>query len=197
MTTLGLLRHGPTAWNREKRIQGGQDIPLDRQAFDPSPWRQLLAAYGPWDHVVTSPLSRAFETAEILFPALSLQTDPGLREQDWGQWTGRTIAGLRRTSPGLVENQEARGWDFTPPEGESRRSVLQRALAAIDNAARGRDGQRVLLVTHFGVIMAVLNHLQGTTFLPETSTRITKRALHLLGWDQTGLCLLTANLRPT
>lgn len=196
MTVIGLLRHGPTAWNRDKLIQGVRDIPLDRHAFDPAPWRELLAAHGPWDCVVASSLSRARDTASLLFPALSLETAPGLREQDWGEWTGANLDNLRQNSPGLVEAQENRGWDFTPPKGESRREVLGRALTAIDDAARGRDGQRVLLVTHFGVIMAILNHLQGTSFLPETSAPIVKRALHLLARDESGLGILATNLGP-
>lgn len=196
MTVIGLLRHGPTGWNRDKLIQGVRDIPLDRRAFDPAPWRELLAAHGPWDRVVSSPLSRARDTAALLFPGLPPETDPGLQEQDWGEWTGLTIGELRRGSPGLVEAQEALGWDFTPPGGESRRAVLARALAAVEAAARGRDGRRVLLVTHFGVIMAILNYLQGTTFLPETSARIDKRALHLLSREASGLRILATNLRP-
>ena len=117
MNVLGLLRHGPTSWNRDKRIQGVRDIPLDRNAFDPAPWRELLLAHGPWDRIVTSPLSRACETARLLFPDRPLESMAGLREQDWGTWTGRTIAELRRDFPGSVEAQEHRGWDFTPPGG--------------------------------------------------------------------------------
>jgi Fructose-2,6-bisphosphatase len=99
MNVIGLLRHGPTSWNRDKRIQGIRDIPLDREAFEPSPWRELLLAHGPWDLVVTSPLSRASETARLLFPDRPLNISDDLREQDWGEWTGLTITELRRDFP--------------------------------------------------------------------------------------------------
>ncbi len=194
MTIVGLLRHGPTAWNRDKRIQGVRDVPLDTDSFDPGPWLTLLDAHGPWDRVVTSPLSRARETARLLFPDLPPRTDAGLAEQDWGQWTGRTIRELRTIFPGAVEDQEARGWDFAPPGGESRRSVLTRALRAIETSCSDKDGGRILLITHFGVIMALLNHLHGTSFLPGTSTPIAKRALHLLERSEAGLRVLQTNL---
>lgn len=183
MNVIGLLRHGPTHWNRDKRIQGIRDIPLDRDAFASTPWKEVLNVHGPWDHVVTSPLSRAAETARILFPDYSITSDPGLREQDWGLWTARTVQGLRRDLPGQLEAQEARGWDFTPPDGESRRDVLARVLTAIAQATRGRDGERILLVTHLGVIKIVLNHLHGSPFLPDNSVMVAKRALHLLRQD--------------
>lgn len=195
MNVIGLLRHGPTAWNRDKMIQGVLDIPLDRSAFDPVSWRQVLDDHGPWDRIVTSPLARARDTAALLFPGVPLESEAALREQDWGEWTGRSIKGLRRSFPGSVEAQERLGWDFTPPGGESRRDVLVRCLHAIDVLGADRDGQRILLVTHFGVIMALLNHLQGTTFLPENSAPIDKRALHLLGQDHSGLRILLTNAR--
>lgn len=194
MNVVGLLRHGPTAWNRDKRIQGTTDIPLD-QAFDPTPWLQALDAHGPWDRVVTSPLARARETAGLLFPGRELEIAAGLMEQDWGEWTGMTVAGLRRDFPGRIEAQEARAWDFTPPGGESRREVLDRVLAAITGAVRGRDGERILLVTHLGVIKIVLNHLLGAPFLPGASAAVTKRALHLLASDAAGLRILQTNVR--
>lgn len=194
MNVVGLLRHGPTAWNREKRIQGTTDISLD-PAFDPTPWLQALDAHGPWDRVVTSPLSRARETAGLLFPGRELEIAAGLMEQDWGEWTGMTVAGLRRDFPGRIEAQEDRAWDFTPPGGESRREVLDRALAAITGAVRGRDGERILLVTHLGVIKIVLNHLHGSPFLPGASAAVAKRALHLLAADGTGLRILQTNVR--
>ena len=194
MNVVGLLRHGPTAWNREKRIQGTTDIPLD-PAFDPTPWLQALDAHGPWDCVVTSPLSRARETAGLLFPGRELEISAGLMEQDWGEWTGLTVEGLRRDFPGRIEAQEARAWDFTPPGGESRREVLDRVLAAIAGAVRGRDGERILLVTHLGVIKIVLNHLLGEPFLPGASAAVAKRALHLLAADAAGLRILQTNVR--
>lgn len=195
MNVIGLLRHGPTSWNRDKRIQGITDIPLDRENFDPRPWRTVLDEHGPWDHIVTSPLSRAVDTARMLFPDRFPEQDPDLCEQDWGDWTGSSIRELRMRYPGAVEVQEALGWNFTPNRGESRCRMLTRVLAALERITTGRNNQRILVVTHFGVIMVILNHLQGTTFLPDDSAPVAKRALHLLQQDSDGLTILQTNLR--
>jgi probable phosphoglycerate mutase len=194
VTVVGLLRHGPTAWNLDKRIQGRRDIPLDREHFEVRPWRAVLDANGPWDRIVTSPLRRARETAQLLYPGRSPEMDDGLAEQDWGEWTASRIADIRRDFPGGIEAQEARGWDFTPPGGESRRHVLDRALGAICRAGAG-DGQRILMVTHLGIIKIVLNHLLDTPFLPGQSASVAKRALHLLETSDRGTRILEINMR--
>jgi probable phosphoglycerate mutase len=194
MNIIGLLRHGPTAWNRSKRIQGIRNIPLDLETFDPEPWQALLTAYGPWNRIVTSPLDRCYDTARLLFPGRPLATEAGLREQDWGVWTGLSVNELRTTQPGIIEAQERLGWDFTPQQGESRREVLARVLAAIIEATRGYDGQRILLVTHQGVIKVLLNHLQDRPFLPEHSAPLAKRALHVLEQNNSTLRILHSNI---
>ena len=194
MNTLGLLRHGPTSWNLRQQIQGQEDVPLDRDAFIALPWQRLLAEYGPWDHIVSSSLSRCRTTCELLFPGRAYAVDDDLREQHWGQWTGQTLKQITRQTPGSLEAEEGRGWDFTPPGGESRRQVLARALKALHQAAAGRNRQRILLITHLGVIKILLNHLENTPFLPGQSSRVAKRALHLLHWDSGQLNILQSNI---
>jgi len=194
MNILGLLRHGPTIWNRNKQIQGIKDIPLDTGAFEAEPWQQLLIQYGPWDHVVTSSLSRCRETCDLLFPGQPHDIDVDLREQDWGSWTGQTLKQISADSPGSIEAQEQLGWDFTPPGGEGRRGVLARACRAIDRATYNRNGQRILFITHHGVIKMLLNHLQNTPFLPHHSTPVAKRALHLLRQDGAKLSIIQSNI---
>ncbi len=194
MNIIGLLRHGPTAWNRNKQIQGIRDIPLDSAALPVKSWQQLLSRYGPWDHIVTSSLSRCRETCHLLLPGQAHDIDIDLREQDWGKWTGQTLKQISAESPGSIEAQERLGWDFTPPEGESRRVVLARTYKAIDRATYSRNGQRILFITHFGVIKILLNHLENTPFLPENSTLVAKRALHLLSQDGAKLSILQTNI---
>lgn len=194
MNIIGLLRHGPTIWNRSKQLQGIRDIPLDTAAFQIEPWQKLLRQYGPWDHIVTSTLSRCIETCHLLLPGQAHDLDHDLREQDWGQWTGQTLKLIGAESPGSIEAQEQRGWDFTPPGGENRREVLSRVQAAIRKATDNRDGERILFITHLGVIQILLNHLQNTLFLPNHSTPVVKRGLHLLGEDAGHLSILKINI---
>ncbi len=198
MNLLAFLRHGPTTWNREQRIQGCTDIALDRASFDPQPWQRLLNHYGPWHLLVSSPLIRCQETARLLMPTLPLQCQEGLREQDWGHWTGCRLRDLyqSQTQAALIHAQEQRGWAFTPPGGESRNELRTRVLTAIARVTAGLDGQRILFITHQGVIKALLNHLHNSPYLPGNAVPIHKRALHLLQQQGDALSLLTANIRP-
>lgn len=195
MNILGLLRHGPTAWNSDKRIQGISNIPLEIGAFDHQSWQRLLTRHGPWDLVVSSSLSRCTATCRLLLPGQAFEIDEGLREQDWGRWTGQTLKQLATFSPGSIEAQERLGWDFTPPGGESRRQVLDRVLKAIHHASGNRDGQRILFIIHLGVIKILLNHLEDTPFLPGHSSSVAKRALHLLSQDGIKLTILQSNIK--
>ncbi len=194
MNVIGLLRHGPTAWNREKLIQGDSDVPLAEDSFAVEPWRRLVLACGPWDRLVSSPLSRCRRTCELLFPDRGYMVEDDLREQDWGNWTGATLAGIEARFPGAIALQEQRGWDFTPGGGESRRAVLARSLAAIARITNECDDERILIITHLGVIKMLLNHLHGSLFLPGQSFAVSKRALHLLRREEGKLSILAHNI---
>jgi len=178
-----------TEWNRERRIQGQTDTPLsplgERQAGQ---WGHLLKAY-PWNRILVSDARRAVETAAIINESLEvpMDFDPRLREQDWGEWTGKTISQLKQERPLLLAEQEKTGWNFCPPGGEDRRTVLDRSLKAIVGACEKWGGERILVVTHEGVIKCLLYDLRGRRFLPEEPAMIRPRSLHWLIHDQQGL----------
>jgi probable phosphoglycerate mutase len=165
-TVFYLLRHAATYWNREKRIQGQWDSelsPVGKEAA--AALAAPLATLG-FSRVVTSDLGRAKATVGILNLRLRLPVtlDKRLREQHFGQWTGK----LWRDVPAdALRAAEAAGWGFSPPEGESREEVRLRAVHALTDAARANTGKTVLVVTHQGVIKAVLYHLLGRAYLPE------------------------------
>jgi len=194
MNILGFLRHGPTRWNQEKIIQGISDIPLDPAKFQVEPWQRLLTRYGPWDLVVSSSLSRCLQTCDMLLPGLPRQVDPNLREQDWGEWTGCTLKEIYRNSPGSIEAQEHRGWDFTPEGGESRREVLARTLAAISRATQDHNGKKILFVSHLGVIKFLIHYLSKSQFQAGHTIQVSKRALHLFRQEGPELSLLETNI---
>src|SRR5204863_7927182 len=92
VTTLLLVRHGETDWNREGRWQGHSDTPLNEAGRAQA--RDLAAQLPDVDVVYSSDLARARETAEILAEALGLEVrlDPRLRERGFGAWEGKTSA---------------------------------------------------------------------------------------------------------
>ncbi len=163
MTRFGLIRHAETVWNRKRRIQGRQDSPLtpegERMA---ARWGRVLSGFG-WDRVLASDSGRALATARRIAAEIGrpLEVEPRLRELDWGAWTGRTLAEIGRSEPEALARQVQAGWEFRPPGGESRRELLERVLAALGEAARRGDGERVLVVTHGGVLRSLELFLSG------------------------------------
>lgn len=151
MTVLALLRHGPTAWTREHRLQGRADLPLDAAGRETvSGWR--LPGDVRASRWVTSPLTRCVHTAELL--GLGAAVEPRLTEMDWGRWEGRTLAELRADPTQALAAMEAQGLDLQPPGGESPRAVQVRLKPLLQDVAR--LGKPTGAVTHKGVIRALL-----------------------------------------
>lgn len=158
MTLLALVRHGETEWNREGRIQGTSDVPLnDTGRAQAAQAAERLGAdpfEREWFGVITSPLSRARETGHLIARTLAvplLAAMPGLTERDYGRGDGMTIAEARFQHP-----------DGDYPRSESDDRVLERALASID-AIQSRHPQRSLIVvSHGGLLHTLLSRLNGS-----------------------------------
>lgn len=195
-TRFGLIRHAATLWNDQKRIQGQLDSPL-------SPAGQLQAKnWGgklkdmPWQRIITSDLGRARETTALINTTLCLPVivEPRLREQDWGSWSGCTLARLRQKNHDLLQRQIRAGWDFRPPAGESRQEVLHRCLQTLRRIGATCPGEHILIVCHEGVIKCLLYHLLNRRFLPEEAKVIQGFHLHLLELQGEKLYLAQMNL---
>jgi probable phosphoglycerate mutase len=189
---VALIRHAPTAWNAEGRILGQADPPLSPEgAAGAAVWRlppdlQSRATHGRlgW---AASPLRRTVETARAL-GAAGLVTEPRLIEQDWGEWTGKPRASV------LGPTSEA-GWGMTPPGGESPAHVLARVRAWLDELALGDGPDTWVVVTHMGVIRAVvaaalrwnLDDPAPVRLLPACLNRVRRRGdglLQLVGLNE-------------
>ncbi|MGA2447599.1 MAG: histidine phosphatase family protein [Polyangiaceae bacterium] len=161
---LLVARHGETDWNVANRWQGQSDVPLNERGRAQA--RALAARLRGWvlGGVVSSDLSRARETAEILASALGLafdHVDVGLRERSFG-----CFEGLTRDECIAYYPNEWLAWQrdhVMPVGGESADALLARATAAFERAARGvaRDDAPGLVVTHGGVIRAMVAAATG------------------------------------
>ncbi len=146
MTTILFVRHGETAWNREGRFQGTQDIPLNEEGR-----RQAARLAAGWDDggdvLLSSPLGRARDTADTLASVLdlSVETDERLVERDYGAGAGLTLAERRERFP-----------DGVVPGVETPESLRTRAAHFLDDVVRRFGGLRVIAVSHGGFINAVL-----------------------------------------
>ena len=181
-TRFGLMRHAETEWNREKRIQGHLDSRLTPEGEARAAlWGERLQPQG-WDRILASDLGRAVSTARQVNRTLGLPvaTDPLLREQNWGDWAARTVPDLLREIPDLMARYGETGWGFRPPGGESRAMVRDRGRQALCAAADRWPGQRILVVTHAGMIRCLINGLLGRAFLPDEPPLLWSGHLHRL-----------------
>ncbi len=194
-TELVLLRHGPTDWNAEGRIQGRSDRPLSRDGRARVRDWQIPRAFQDYDWA-TSPLRRARETAALLGHE-DADIVPELIETDWGQWEGERLGELRaRLGETMVAN-EARGLDFRPPDGESPRDLQTRLAPWLNRVAAG--GSPCIAVAHKGVIRAIYALATGWELRgkpPEKLRPDCAHAFHLASGGGLGVARLNLALLP-
>ena len=180
---IALIRHGPTAWNRSGRLQGRRDEPLDPEGRAEIAGYDLPSRFAGW-RALTSPLLRAVETADLLGRGDALR-EPALIEMDFGAYEGLTLAECRaRFGNGFAEN-EARGLDFTPPGGESPRTVQHRLAPLLRDLAAA--AQPTLCFCHKGVIRALYAWATDWPMIGKPPHRLDWRAAHLFSLDPAGV----------
>lgn len=187
MIRLLAIRHAPTGWNRDGRLQGRTDTDLAPEATD---YLAAIVLPPPFDKVpcYASPLRRAMETARRL--GRQPTEDAALIEMDWGDWEGlaQTDAAAR-----LDPARRHFGLDYAAPGGESPRAVQDRLrpfLNRLDEA-----GTDVLVVSHKGVIRALYALAVGWTMETKPPDKLDFGAGQLFGFDQKGgLRLLRLNV---
>lgn len=156
---LYLLRHGET------ELGGGLRGSLD-DALTENGWAQMRAAVvagGPWDRIVSSPLQRCARFAAELGEQLSLSVylDKDLQELHFGAWEGQSAAALMETDAEALGVFWADPYSFTPPQGEPVSEFSSRVLAAVARLHSNYAGERVLLISHGGVMRLLLAQARG------------------------------------
>lgn len=161
-TPIALIRHGETTWNRIGRWQGHADPDLTPEGLAQArALAETLAAEHvrrPWSRLFASDLGRARATADRIAEALALplSLDPRLRELDIGSWSGLTRAEIAARDPALLEAFELGEPEVRPGGGETRVEIRARSHAFVCWLAERHAGERILVVTHLGVIRALV-----------------------------------------
>ncbi|HRJ69391.1 MAG TPA: histidine phosphatase family protein [Beijerinckiaceae bacterium] len=160
------IRHGETDWNREGRLQGGQEIPLNdlgrsQAAVAAEHLRDLVGERTrtlPW---LASPMGRTVETLQIMrrtlgLPAGGWASDERLREISFGRWEGLTWKEVRRADPPGAAGRSADKWGYVPPGGESYQILQERVRPVFEAIVTD-----TIVVAHGGVARAALVLLAG------------------------------------
>ncbi len=156
-TVVGLLRHGQTDWNIDMRLQGISDIPMNEYGRSQAEAAAKVLATQEWDKIISSPLARAIETAEIVskhIDATLVGHHPLLLERSFGVAEGMGYEEWKQTYPNGIN----------APEAESLDELTSRCWTLLNSLVEEHEGQRVLTVSHGALIRRVIDLVSGGEF---------------------------------
>ena len=153
---LYVVRHGETIWNKEKRVQGISDIPLSEKGIKDAFELQTLVSTLKLDVVISSPLTRARETAKILVNStLPINTDDRIKERDWGLNEGAMIDSVDRWDCwDVILNTKVNNI-------EPIQDFMYRVSSFLEDIKIRYKNKNVLVVTHSAVIRVIHYMLGG------------------------------------
>ena len=167
-TTILLIRHGETAWNAVRRLQGHIDIPLNAEGERQAGALARALAAESVDVIVSSDLQRARQTAQAVadqYDGAPVQTDANLRERCYGVFEGMLYTEVEQQYPADFALWQARDIDAVMPPGErvaeSFRQFYTRAVSAIGEWAERHPGKTVAIVAHGGVLECAYREAVG------------------------------------
>ena len=186
------IRHGETAWNVDRRIQGQLDIPLNATGE----WQAARLAEAlsgePIGAVYASDLRRAWQTAEAVAKPHRLQVvaDTGLRERGFGRFEGMTFAQIDAELPEQARLWRTRDTAFAPEGGESLIAFRDRVTQAVDDLAARHPGELVVLVAHGGVMDVLYRAATRQALQAPRTWELGNAAINRLLWTPEGLTLV-------
>ncbi len=196
MTEILLIRHGETAWNAVKRLQGHLDIPLNAAGERQAAALGRALSEEALDAVIASDLQRARRTADAIAArrGMAVRIERDLRERCYGAFEGMLYAEIGQRYPDAYAAWQARDVDARFPEGvhmaETLREFSQRAIGAITRLVSERNYRKVALVTHGGVLECAYRAAHGMNFAQARSFDIFNAGINRFSWDGQVLKLL-------
>lgn len=154
MTKIGFIRHGSTAWNKERRAQGSADIPLDEDGIIQANKLAERLSMENWDVIYSSDLLRARQTAEIISERMGnkqIVLEPRIREVSGGQIEG------------TIESERIAKWGHNWREldlgMEDVESVIKRTVPFIQEIQEKHENMNILIVSHGACIQCLIQEL--------------------------------------
>lgn len=150
-----ITRHSLTQWNEEKRLQGWKDSPLTRQGkIDAEKLGEYIKDYH-IDHIYSSPIQRAYQTATLAFPNRKVIKDDRLKEMNFGDFEGMVISDLK-------DNKEYHDLWYHPnakrclKNGENYQHIVER-LKEFLNEKYEEDAHQTIFITIHGMLFTILH----------------------------------------
>jgi probable phosphoglycerate mutase len=183
-TELLFIRHGETDWNRQQRFQGQIDVPLNAMGHAQAARLGQRLAGETHDALFSSDLARARETAAPMAAAWGRQPVlvPGLREQSFGVLEGLDVPTIQQQHAALWQQWLEHRADFALPGGESLRQFHARVIDAVRQLVADAAGQRLVIVTHGGVLDMLWRTANGLPLDGLRACEIPNTGLNRLRW---------------
>lgn len=149
-TTIIIVRHGETPWNRERRMQGHVDTALSEAGREQALALARRLAGREFDALYSSDLRRAWETARLIAEQTGhvIVAEPRLRERRFGIFEGLTYEDMEALYPEEFARFESRDFDYAMPGGESAREFQARCLSCLAGIGERHAGGSVVVITH-------------------------------------------------
>jgi probable phosphoglycerate mutase len=198
MTDFLLIRHGETDWNRELRFQGQIDVPLNdigllqaqrlEQRFEQQ-LKTWQAEQRQFTRVISSDLQRAQQTAEPVARVLGHECVivPGLREQCFGDFEGMRVPEIKAQFPSAWQRWLDFDADYAVQGAESTRVFHDRVIAALGQLADQYPDERVVVVTHGGVLDMVWRNAQALSLHGPRVCEIPNAGVNQVAWRDAAL----------
>lgn len=198
-TRVLFVRHGETAWNQIKRIQGHIDVPLAESGLAQA--RRLAnrlaraaAAGEPIDAIYSSDLARAQQTARPTATALGLPVTlaEGLRERAYGVFQGHDSTEIAARFPDAYARWQTRDPGFVPEGGESSRMFYHRVGHAIEAIVAAHPGGRIACVTHGGVLDCIYRRARALPLDAPRDYPLLNASINTVEFDDAGAISILA-----
>jgi probable phosphoglycerate mutase len=201
MTEFLLIRHGETDWNRELRFQGQIDVPLNdigllqaqrlQQRFE-----DALVAWQAEGRVptrlISSDLVRAQQTAQAVAQALgqACVIETGLREQCFGVFEGLRATDIQTQHPDAWQQWLKFDAHYAVEGAESTQVFHDRVIAAMAQLAQQHAGERLVVVTHGGVLDMIWRHARALSLHGPRVCDIPNAGVNQVAWRDATLQIL-------
>ena len=155
-TTVYVVRHGQTDWNKVHRTQGITGAPLNDLGIRQARQLREKMKHMPIDLFVSSPAPRALQTAKILARGRKIKVIDDFHERDAGVCEGLTREKLFKLIPDIQKQWDKDGIDWLPKNGETIRNFYNRSVKALKHIVETYPGQRTFVVAHGGILRSLV-----------------------------------------
>ncbi len=169
---LILVRHGETIWNQEKKIQGSTDTALSEAGRAQAERLSLSLKNETFDAIVTSPLKRAYDTAQAIarYHDITPRVEKDLRELNAGAFEGLSFPEIKIRFPDFIDQWMLDRGSVVMPQGESLQGLQNRVWPVIQKIMA--TAQNALVVSHSFVIITILCKIQNLSLSQSSHLRL-------------------------